>query len=131
MIYSIFTYQFYVNFEFYNAKPKIIATGTCATALANIVLNAILIPRYGMYGAAVASLLSYSILAMAHFAIVHFWKLQKYPLTSKPVFGGLIVVIMFCILYYVLKDLWVARWVLGVTLGVYLIVNIYKRKTIF
>ncbi len=131
MIYSIFTYQFYVNFEFYNAKPKIIATGTCATALANIVLNAILIPRYGMYGAAVASLLSYSILAMAHFAIVHFWKLQKYPLTSKPVFGGLIVVIMLCILYYVLKDLWVARWVLGVTLGVYLIVNIYKRKTIF
>ncbi len=131
MIYSIFVYQFYVNFEFYNAQPKIIAFGTCITALANIGLNALLIPRFGMYGAAVASLLSYTLLAIAHITIVHVWKLQKYPLTSKPVFGGLLVVLVFCVLYYLLKDLWIIRWCIGLIIGLYLLLSIYKRKTIF
>lgn len=131
MIYSIFIYQFYVNFEFYNAQPKIIALGTCITAAVNIGLNALLIPHYGMYGAAVASLLSYMLLAVAHIIIVHSWKLQKYPLTSAPVFAGLLVVIGFCVLYYVLKDLWIVRWLIGAMLGAYLGINILKRKTIF
>jgi len=131
MIYSIFIYQFYVNFEFYNAQPKIIAFGTCITALANIGLNALFIPRFGMYGAAIASLLSYVLLAIAHIVIVHFWKLQKYPLTSRPVFGGLFVVLVFCGFYYILKDLWIIRWLLGMIIGLYLVYNIYKRRTIF
>ena len=131
MFYTIFIYQFYAFFEVYNAQPKIIAFGTCITALVNIMLNALLIPRYGMYGAAFASLSSYTILAIAHFTIVHLWKLQKYPLTSKPLFGGLVIVLLFCGLYFALKDLWIIRWLLGASIAIYLLFSIYKRKTIF
>lgn len=131
MIYSIFIYQFYVNYEFFNAQPKIIAFGTCITAIANIGLNFLLIPRFGMYGAAFASLFSYMLLATAHIIIVHVWKLPHYPLTSKPVFGGLLVVLVFSALYYWFKDLILIRWLLAMVVGLMMIISIYRRKTVF
>ena len=131
VVYFTYIYQFAVNYEFFNSKPRIIAIGTGGAALANIILNVILIPEYGMYGAAIATLISYVLLACFHILTVKTWKLERYPLKLKPLFIGLLVIIIFSAAYYLLEDYWVLRWGTGIILGAFEVFRIWKRKTIF
>lgn len=131
VVYCTFIYQFPVNFEFFKGKPKIIAIGTISAAIENIILNAVFIPRYGMYGASLATLISYITLALMHIIIVNKWNDEKYPLSFKPVFFGLLIVLISSIIFYVLKDLWLIRWVIGACIGLYLILSVKRRKSIF
>ena len=131
VVYCTFIYQFPVNYEFYKGKTRIIAFGTITAAILNIVLNIIMIPSWGMYGAAIATVISYAILAIIHIIIVNKWKEDKYPLTFKPIIIGLLVVLISSIIYYALKDYWLIRWSIGALLGCYLLVSVTKRKSIF
>ncbi len=131
VVYCTFMYQFPVNYEFFKGKPKIIAFGTLFAAGENIIINAILIPRHGMYGAVIATLISYITLAIVHIVIVSIWKEEKYPLTLKPVYIGLIAVLISSIIFYVSKDYWLLRWLLGAALGGFILYSIKKRKSIF
>ena len=129
--YFTFFYQFAVNYEFFNEKPKYVAIGTVTAAILNIGLNAAMIPKWGMYGAAVATLISYMLLAVLHITIVKTWKIERYPLTLKPVFVGLAIVLIGCCGYYYLEHMILLRWLIAMGLGAYLIISVYKRKTIF
>ena len=131
VVYCTFIYQFAVNFEFYLAKPKYVAIGTTFAGILNIVLNALFIPQWGTYGAAAATLISYAVLAGIHYMVVRRWKHQKYPLSYSPVMMGLAAVIIACMGYGLLDGLWFVRWGIGICLGVYLIVQVGKRKTVF
>lgn len=131
VMYCIFIYQFPVNYEFFKSKPRIVAYCTAGSAVENIILNAILIPQWGMYGAAIATLLSYVTLAILHIVVVTKWKEEKYPLTWTPIYKGLAIVLVFCLLYYVLQELWLIRWILAIALGSHLIITVYRRRTIF
>ena len=131
VVYFTYMYQFPVNYEFYNSKPRIVAIGTVIAGLVNIILNSLLIPSYGMYGASAATLISYVALALIHYAVVNHWKLEKYPLTNKPVLYGLVVVVCACLAYYLLAEYWSIRWPLAVFLGVRMIYFVKKRGTIF
>lgn len=131
VVYCTFIYQFPVNFEFFKGKTRIIATGTIIAAAENIILNAILIPNYGMYGAVIATLISYITLAIVHVIIVNVWREEKYPLTFRPILYGLIAVLISSIIFYTLKDYWILRWSLGALLGCYLLLSIKKRASVF
>ena len=131
VVYLTFIYQFPVNYEFFKAKPRIIAYGTASAAVENIVLNAFLIPRFGMYGAAIATLISYATLAGIHWCVVKKWKEEKYPFSIIPLIKGMLMVLVNCVLYYALADYWFFRWIIAVGMGLYLVMQIYKRKTIF
>ena len=131
VVYFTFIYQFPVNFEFFKGKTKIIAIGTILAAVENIILNCLMIPSMGMYGAAIATLISYLTLAVIHTVIVHVWKEERYPLKTSPVLIGLLVVVAMCVINKVLIDLWMIRWLLGMALGLYLVLSIKKRKSIF
>ena len=131
VVYCTFFYQFAVNYEFFNEKPKYVAIGTAGAAICNIALNAIMIPKWGMYGAAIATLISYALLAVLHITIVKMWKLKKYPLSYKPILIGLILVIIGCVAYVFMAEMILIRWVMAILLGIYLVMDVYKRKTIF
>lgn len=131
VVYCTFFYQFSVNYEFFCEKPKYVAMGTVAAAIINIILNAIMIPKWGMYGAAVATLISYAMLAVLHTVIVKVWNLKHYPLSIKPVIIGMLLVMIGCAGYYFLADLVLIRWVLAAALGAYLLMSVYKRRNIF
>lgn len=130
-VYFIFMYQFPVNFEFYNRKTRIIATGTICAAVGNIVLNLLLIPRLGMYGAAFATATAYSLLFVAHFFIASHLKEMRFHLKLRNFVPGLFCVALAVVAFYVLADLWYIRWGMGVLLGVYILLRIVKRKSIF
>jgi O-antigen/teichoic acid export membrane protein len=55
-------YYMSVNGIFYSKKTQVLALTTGITAVTDIILNAILIPRFGMYGAAIATTAAYTVL---------------------------------------------------------------------
>lgn len=131
VVYCTFMYQFPVNYEFFKGKPTIIAIGTIIAAIENIILNIVLIPRFGMYGASIATLISYITLVIVHVTIVNVWKEERYPLNQKSVIFGLLAVLSACIVFYVFDKLWIIRWLLGLVIGIYLLVSVRKRRSIF
>ncbi len=127
-VYFTFMYQFPVNYEFFYKKTNIIAIGTAGAGVLNIILNAIMIPRWGMYGAAIATALSYGILFLVHYFIV---KNMNYHLNIKIFLPGLVAILIGSVMFYILSPWWYIRWFLGIMLGIYELYKIYKRKSIF
>lgn len=130
-VFFMFMYQFPVNFEMFHKKTKIIATGTAGTAMVNIVLNAIMIPKWGMYGASLATMISYGGLFVVHYLIVTHMKEEKYHLSFIAFLPSLLTIGITIVLFYVLRDFWYVRWILGAIIGVYELKKIICRKTIF
>lgn len=130
-VYFTFMYQFPVNFEFFHRKTHIIALGTCVAAVTNIILNLLLIPKFGMYGASIATVISYGLLFAAHYIIVTYVYDIQYHLKISVFFPGLMSVFIAILLFYLISDLWVLRWGMGILLGIYEILKIKRRKSIF
>lgn len=130
-IYFIFMYQFFVNYELFYKKTKIIAMGTCMAAIVNIILNYILIPYYGMYGAAFATTMSYVFLFVVHYFIVKKIISKVCKIKTFYLLAGCLSVMSVCVLYYVFYDLVLLRWMCAVVIGCYELFRLYKRKSIF
>ena len=130
-VYFTFMYQFPVNFEFFHKKTKIIAIGTVGAGILNVILNAIMIPKWGMYGAAIATTISYLALFFAHYYIVIHMKEHPYHLNIKIFIPGLICMMIGAFLFYIFASYWYLRWGLGIILGCFELYRIYKRKSIF
>ena len=130
-VYFTFMYQFPVNFEFYHKKTKIIAVGTVLSGLLNIVLNAVFIPVWGMYGAAFATSISYLLLFMAHVIIVSKMKTHKYHLKYRVFIPGLLALFFSVIVFFAAADFWYLRWGVAFLIGFWELRRIYIRKAIF
>jgi O-antigen/teichoic acid export membrane protein len=76
---ALMFYDIYSSLEFYYRKTLIASLITAAAGGINIGLNAWLIPIYGMNGAAVATLISYAFMAIAHFVACQILIRQKLP----------------------------------------------------
>ncbi len=130
-VYFTFMYQFAVNFEQFHKKTSLVAIGTISAAVINIILNIIFIPIMGIYGAALATSLSYMSLFIVHFIFVNHMKGIAYHLKIRVFIPALFGVFLSCGLFYILKDYCFFRWTLGIILGVIEIYRIYQRKKIF
>ncbi|MGX5085321.1 oligosaccharide flippase family protein [Enterobacter sp. UPMP2052] len=65
----IHIYLSYVNFTFYKKKTVLVSIGTLLAVTINISLNYLLIPKYGIHGAAWATVIAYLMLAFFHYLI--------------------------------------------------------------
>ena len=130
-IYFTFMYQFPVNYEFFYRKTKIIAAGTVGSGVLNIILNTILIPLMGMYGAAIATAISYLALFLVHYYIVTHMKKNPYDLKIRMFIPGIIGILLGSIAFYILKPWGIIRWTIGIVLGVFEMYRVIKRKSIF
>lgn len=131
--YMTFVYSFSVNYEFFCKKTKTIAFATIITGLVNIALNFILIPLCGQIGAAIATLASHVLLALFHhFFCLHISKRNEFPYfhISKKSYLWVVVIIISIVVYY-LSPTQIINWVLAVSLGVFEMVRIIRRKSIF
>lgn len=131
-VFFTFLYSFAVNYELYHRKTKWIAVGTTAAALCNIIMNTLLIPRFELFGAAMATLLSYFLLFLFHQICAH--KIRKegdYPYKISFFIKRIVIVLVASALFYFVENLIVIRWCIAVLVGVYLLWTIKKNKTIF
>ncbi|MCB2356377.1 oligosaccharide flippase family protein [Clostridium estertheticum] len=62
-------YYMSVNSIFYTKKTNFLATVTAISAIINIVLNLILVPKYGMYAAAFTTLIAYLFSSIATYIV--------------------------------------------------------------
>lgn len=129
-VYFVFLYQFSVNIEFFFKKTRIIAGCSILAAVINIVLNIIVIPQYGVMGAAITTALSYALLWLFHYLYVAFG-IKCYYVSVVLFIKPLIYVCAVCVLFYIAKELYVIRWLIGIGIGMYEIVKIFRRKSFF
>lgn len=130
--YMVFLYSFPVNFEFYHKKTSIIAVGTCLAAVVNIVANYFMIPIWGIRGASLATMFSYMMLFFFHHIIAKFLiEDAVYHYKVITFIPGMIAVAATCAAFYLFLDYWYIRWIIGAILGVYILLRMYKQKSIF
>ena len=129
-IFMIFLYTFAVNFELYYQKTKWIALGTSAAAACNITINAILIPLFGIYGAAIATLVSYILLWLFH-EICARKIAADFPYKIKFYYPYIISIIISSLLFYLFLNIWIVRWLFAILVAIVIILKTIKNKVIF
>ena len=129
--YFIFLYSFPINYEIYHKKTKVIAVGSTASAIINIILNYVLIEGWGAYGAATATLISYIIQFLFHyFAAKYVVKGTEYPFSIKAIIPYIIIVSVIGILSVVGIE-WYVRWIIALFAGGFEGYRVIKRRAIF
>ena len=129
--YFTFLYQFAVNYELFYRKTKIIAFGTTGAAIVNIILNVFFIKKYGMYGAAYSTLISYGLLFIFHYIIAKSMIERRFYIGLENFVYGMILILIATYLFYALAGYAYVRWAIGGLLGLFEIYRIYERKSIF
>ena len=130
-VYFTFMYQFAVNFEQFHRRTSLIAIGTISAAITNILLNLLLIPIMGIYGAALATSLSYFVLFIIHLFFVKHLKGIAYHLHIRVFIPALASVLLCSCIFYFLGEVWSVRWGIGIVLLSLEAYRIYQRKSIF
>lgn len=115
----VFLYSFYSNYQFSQQKTKIIPIATTFAAIINIVLNTWIIPKFGVLGAAVSTLISYAVMFLLHYIIsTYYLKCRDFPGYYVIISIAAVVVIM--LLAYLLINQFIIRCMLVIiVLGFY------------
>lgn len=128
--YFQYLYTWPVNCEFYYKQTSWMAIATICATLVNVALNLVLIPRFTLIGASLASLIAFIFLMAFHHVIArkktegYCWSLGWYIKRVLPMFAVLAIT-------YVFIDLMVARWLLALSFGAALLVLMKKYKSLF
>lgn len=129
----IFMFNMFANFEYYFEETKFIPLASILAGISNIVLNAIFIPKYGMYAAGYTTLFCYVLFSLGHFCYMRI-VCKKYLFGAK-VFNGKALVavgsvaIVLGLAITALYDYWWVRYG-GLCLGAILAIYLYKRKNL-
>lgn len=124
-----FLYTFPVNIQFYHENTKIIPIGTLFAGLINGILNYLSIPKFGIFGAAIATILSYLSLLLAHHFISK--KLYRYDDVSLShlLFLGGIAFGYGQVMTYFYSSIWI-RWGLGLlVVAIYLM--LFRKEILY
>ncbi|MDU6359655.1 MAG: oligosaccharide flippase family protein [Clostridiales bacterium] len=125
--YIVFLYSFPVNLEFYYKNTKYIPIGTVGSAIINIILSLIFVPRYGLLAAASATLISYVALFIFHYIVVTKFMQQK-DVNTKYYLIGIVVVCATMLGFYLVQDQILVRYGLIVVMGLGIV--IFRNKIV-
>lgn len=128
--YFIFLYSFPTNFEIFQKKTKGLSAITVLGAIANIVLNYLMIPRFGMMGAAIATLVVQVLIFIAHDVLARCY-IGEYHYKWTFYLVGIIPVTIGCLCCYFFMDNGFVRWGLAVIIGLVELHKIITDKSLF
>jgi len=69
-VYFMFLYNLFATFEYYYEKTSYVAIATVIGAVLNILLNALLIPKFGFVAAGYTTLVCYILYSLAHYLLM-------------------------------------------------------------
>lgn len=129
--YLNFLCTFPVNFEYYHKKVNVVATATISASLINIVLNYVFITRIGMYGAAIATLISHVLQFLLHHVYTRYvLGKQEYPFGFRLWSGYAAAFAGAAAAFYLLPNAWLLRWGAGACIGLWELWRIKQRKVL-
>ena len=126
--YVIFLYSLQVAEEIYYKTSKITAINTFIAAVFNFVTDCMVIPQYGMLGAAYTTLASYIISFILHYRYGR--KLNKALFPFSVYFVPSIIVIIMGVISYVEMDNWIIRWSLAILIATACLVGFLNKDKI-
>lgn len=129
--YMNFLCTFPVNYEYYYKKTKVVAVVTILAAVVNICLNYVLILKFGMVGAALATMVSHCLQFAMHYVYVRYiLKKGDYPFGIRIWAKYILAYAAVVALVYLTPELWFVRWGLGGAIGLWELWRIRKRKVL-
>lgn len=129
--YLNFLCTFPINFEYYHKKTKVVAAATVVSSLVNIALNYFFILRFGMIGAAAATLLSHCLQYSAHYLYCRYVLGKKrYPFGIRLWVPYAAIFLLAAAFSVLASGLWPLRWGMGAALGIWELLRIRKRKVL-
>jgi O-antigen/teichoic acid export membrane protein len=129
--YFVFLYSFAVNTELFNRKTYFTMVGTVAAALMNILLNYFFIRQWSLFGAALATLVSYFFLFLFHYLVCLFFLKKDFPFSPWFFIKGTLVMGVGIACYYFFLDEMAIRWCFGFAALFFIILSITKRRSLF
>lgn len=115
-------YNIYANIEFYHKKSRRIASATVVSALSNIILNCLFIPKFGFIAAAYTTFVSNTILILMHY--YGYRKCQNgFIYDDKSIFLITILNIVLCMLCNLLYLNHIIRYITIIAIIVIVIIN--------
>lgn len=129
--YFIFLYFIPVNFELYHKESRIVAIGTFAASIGNIALNFLLIPIWGIKGAAMATAIAYFLLLFFHIKFACFIGKGHFPYNIGFFSKYICMVIMGCLFFCILINHYKIRWIIAMMILLVIMRDFLKRKTVF
>jgi O-antigen/teichoic acid export membrane protein len=124
-----FLYTWPVNCSLYYKKTRGIAIFTVIAAALNIILNIILIPKYGILGAAIATMISFFTLFLLH-QIFAMKCIEKYEFSISWFIKYIIVSVLFMVFTVLALDIIQVRWAIAVVLGVFILRRIIRDRAV-
>lgn len=121
-----FLYRFPQGYEVYRQNMKWTAICTSITAILNCILNYLLIPIWGIDGAAIATLISYILLFVMHECIVRF-KIGQYNISYKLYIIPIIICSITFLISYKLQAYSGIRIGIAIIILILLLSKIYKK----
>lgn len=129
--YLNFLCTFPINFEYFHKKTKVVAAATVVSSLVNIALNYFFILRFGIIGAAAATLLSHCLQYSAHYLYCRYvLGKENYPFGVRLWVPYAAIFVLAAVFSVLASSLWPLRWGLGAGLGVWELLRIRKRKVL-
>lgn len=126
-----FLCTFPINYEYYHKQTKVVAVVTIVSSLVNVGLNFVLIQRFGMVGAALATMISHCLQLMLHYCYTRYILGKKeYPFGIQLWIGYAAAYFIVVIFSGVTYNFWPIRWLLGAGIGVWELLRIRKRKVL-
>lgn len=121
----VFLYTFPVNIQFYFENTKLIPLATLIAGVINIGLNFMIIPAFGIYGAAMTTVVSYMILLILHHIVAKI----KYEYTEVSVIEYVILSVLslsYAYLMIILKNEIILRYII-ILIVLIIVITIYKK----
>ena len=120
---------FPTNYEFYLKKTKHLSMVSCAGGVSNIILNYFFIQFGGMYGAAIATILSHIVMFVIHEYIVRYI-IKDYSVKWIFNFKGIVPILGCFSLYYFIENNFVVRWGIASAIGIITLYKIIKQRAL-
>ena len=128
-----FIYLFPVNYEFYEKKTKLIPVATFTAALINIAINWLLIPNYGLLGAAIGTLVAHFLLYVFHeiMACIIGKEEYEYRRIMMFVFPTFVLTIISVFFFFAQPVIFWLRWLMAILIGIWILKDLLKYRSIF
>lgn len=114
--YLIFLYAFFSVYLLYEKRTGVIAINTVISAILNLLLNYLLIPRYKSAGAVIATVVSYLVLFFLHFFSI--WKNGRKYFAISAMWVNIVGIVVYGVIFYIVKDLLLIRYLIFIALAV-------------
>ena len=121
----LFLHTICARHELYAKKTMYIPIATIISAIINIVLNLILIPRYGAFGAAITAFISYSILFIMHYIFAGL-VIKGFPIKFWKMALPAALLIGLAVFVYVFIDYMLIRLSLALVFGIFVAFNVFR-----